>query len=143
MSAFSKSTWDLIQNLVLNLFYDDGEGYIDLERDKVYQFDEEGNLLSENDRTWLAINGQPVAYYFLEEDEETGTITRRVPTLHNGQRMNLIPVFDEKNPYGYIAGAQTDYDAEVTYLSVFSITSVITHPPSTNSKPNGLKPPLF
>ena len=112
--CLSDEQWDLIQNLELNLFYDDGEGYIDLGLDNVYQFDEEGNLLGENDRTWLAINGQPVAYYFLEEDAEEGVITGRVPAMHNGQRVNLILVFDRENPYGYIAGAQTDYDAEVT-----------------------------
>lgn len=61
--------WDLIQNLELNLFYDDGEGYIDLGLDNIYAFDEEGNL---------------------------------------------ILVFDEENPRGYIAGAQTDYEEDVT-----------------------------
>lgn len=106
--------WNLIQNLELNLFYDDGEGYIDLGLDNVYQFDEEGNLLGENDHTWLAINGQPVAYYFLEEDEVSGMITGRVPAMLNGQRVNLILIFDEDDPYGYIAGAQTDYDEDVT-----------------------------
>lgn len=112
--CMSDEQWDLIQNLELNLFYDDGGGYIDLGLDNVYQFDDEGNLLGENDRTWLAINGQPVAYYFLEEDTKEGVITGRVPAMHNGQRVNLILVFDRDNPYGYIAGAQTDYDAEVT-----------------------------
>ena len=37
------------------------------------------------------------------------TITGHVPALLNGERVNLILVFDNENPYGYIAGARTDY----------------------------------
>lgn len=122
--CMSDRQWDLIQNLELNLFYDDGEGYIDLGLDNVYQFDGEGNLLGENDRTWIAINGQPVAYYFLEEDADAGVITGRVPAMHNGQRVNLILVFDGENPYGYIAGAQTDYDEEVTQTVARGLTEL-------------------
>ena len=52
-----------IMSLDLNLFYDDGEGYIDLGLDNVFSFDENGGLLGESDGSWLAVNGQPVAYY--------------------------------------------------------------------------------
>ena len=47
------------------MFYDDGEGFIDLGLDNVYEFDEDGALKGEYDGTWLAINGQPVAYYHM------------------------------------------------------------------------------
>lgn len=118
--------WDLIQNLELNLFYDDGEGYIDLGLDNVYQFDEEGNLLGENDGTWLAINGQPVAYYFLDEAQggDAYMVTGRVPAMLNGQRVNLILIFDEENPGGYIAGAQTDYEEEETQTVAKGLTEL-------------------
>lgn len=108
--------WELIQNLELNIFYDDGEGFIDLGLDNVYDFDEDGNLIGEYDGTWLAINDQPVAYYFMSETQENDNyiITGRVPAMLNGQRVNLILIFDEENPYGYIAGAQVVYDDEVT-----------------------------
>jgi len=93
------------------MFYDDGEGYIDLGLDNVFEFDEEGSLIGDTDRTWLAINGQPVAYYYMDtvDDGENYTITGRVPAMLNGERVNLILVFDNANPYGYIAGARTDY----------------------------------
>ena len=55
--------WNLVQTLELNLFYDDGEGYIDLGLDNVFDFNEAGDLKGIHDGTWLAINGQPVAYY--------------------------------------------------------------------------------
>ncbi len=107
----SEAQWALVHNLELNVFYDDGEGFIDLGLDNVYEFDDAGNLIGDTDRTWLAINGQPVAYYHLStvEDGDNYTITGRVPALLNGERVNLILVFDNENPYGYIAGARYDY----------------------------------
>ena len=107
----SEEQWALVQDLEFNMFYDDGEGYIDLGMDHVFDFDEEGNLLGENDHTWLAINGQPVAYYYLDavDDGENYSITGRVPVMLNGSRADLILVFDNENPHGYIAGARTDY----------------------------------
>ena len=57
----SEEQWGLVQTLELNLFYDDGEGYIDLGLDNVYEFDDEGGLLGGKETTWLAINGQPIA----------------------------------------------------------------------------------
>ena len=107
----SEKQWSLVHSLELNMFYDDGEGYVDLGYDNVFEFDEQGRLLGDTDRTWLAINGQPVAYYYEDtvDDGTNYTITGRVPVLLNGERANLILVFDNENPYGYIAGARTDY----------------------------------
>ncbi len=106
--------WKLVRGLVLNMFYDDGEGYIDLGTDNIYEFDKQGGLLGETDRTWLAINGQPVAYYYTDtvDDGTNYTITGRVPALLNGERVDLILIFDNENPNGYIAGARFVYDDE-------------------------------
>lgn len=107
----SEKQWSLVHTLELNMFYDDGEGFIDLGLDNVFEFDEQGGLLGINDGTWLAVNGQPVAYYHMStvDDGENYTITGRVPVLHNGQRAELILVFDNDTPYGFVAGVQTVY----------------------------------
>mgnify|MGYP001143006839 CR=1 FL=1 len=107
----SEEQWSLVHTLELNVFYNDGEGFIDLGLDNVYEFDEDGALKGEYDGTWLAINGQPVAYYHMStvDDGENYTITGRVPVLHNGQRSELILVFDNDTPYGYVAGVQAVY----------------------------------
>ena len=107
----SEEQWGLVHALELNMFYDDGEGYIDLGLDNVYSFDDDGGLLGVNDGSWLAIDGQPVAYYHTAtvDDGTSYAITGRVPVLHNGSRAELILVFDNERPHGYVAGVQSVY----------------------------------
>ena len=107
----SEKQWSLVHDLQLNVFFDDGEGYMDLGLDNVFEFTDDGALKGEYDGTWLAIDSQPVAYYYMDSvyEGDNYTITGRVPVLLNGDRANLIIVFDNEHPYGYIAGARFDY----------------------------------
>lgn len=107
----NEQQWGLVQDLELNLFYDDGEGYIDLGLDNTFDFDGEGGLLGVNEGTWLAVEGQPVAYYHTAtvDDGTSYAITGRVPVMHNGSRAELILTFDTERPQGYVAGVQTVY----------------------------------
>ncbi len=110
--SLPEKQWELVHNLDKNLFYDDGEGYVDMGLDNVFEFDDDGNLIADTDDTWLAINGQPVAYYHTdttEFDNDTYSISGYVPAMLNNERVSLILVFDSENPNGYIAGATTDY----------------------------------
>lgn len=108
--------WSMVHDLALNMFYDDGEGYVDLGLDNVFDFDSNGNLIGETDRTWVSINEQPVAYYYERtiEDGDEYAIYGHVPALLNGERVNLQIIFDSENPNGYIAGAVTDYKNQET-----------------------------
>ncbi len=103
--------WSLVQTLHANMFYDDGEGYIDLGTDTVYEFDAEGNLLAPGEMTWLAVNEQPVAYYHEStvDDGEDYSITGRIPVLYNGERAELVVVFTDEDPYGTVAGVRRVY----------------------------------
>lgn len=107
----SEKQWALVQNLELNVFYDDGQGYIDLGLDNVFEFDASGNLIGDFDGTWLSINGQPVAYYHMSTVEEGShySVSGYVPVMLNGNRAELILTFDDANPEGYIAGARPVY----------------------------------
>ncbi|MBQ4417977.1 MAG: peptidase C11 [Butyrivibrio sp.] len=109
--SMPEEQWDLIHSVDLQMFYDDGTGYIDLGWDNVYEFDDEGDLQAPEETTWLAINGQTVAYYHLDttEDGDSYQITGRVPALLNGEYVNLILVFDNETPGGYVAGVISDY----------------------------------
>ena len=109
--ALTEDQWALVNDLNLNVFYDDGEGFIDLGLDNVFSFDDDGCLIPDTSGAWLAINDQPVAYYHevTVDDGENYSIIGRVPVLLNGEHANLIVVFNNENPHGFVAGARTSY----------------------------------
>ena len=82
----------------------------------VYDFDEKGGLLAPEENSWVAVEGQPVAYYHTAtlDDGVNYTITGRVPVLYNGVRGELLLVFDNANPRGTVVGLQTVYAAGET-----------------------------
>ena len=105
----SDSQWDMIHSIDMNMFYDDGSGYLDLGIDNVFTIDDD-TLIADTDRTWVAVNGQSVAYYHtdtIKNDEGKTVNMGYVPALLNGIRVKLIIVFEGKD--GYIAGAAPDY----------------------------------
>lgn len=121
----SDDQWSLIENVELNIFFDDGEGYIDLGLDNVFTIDDDGNLLGEDSNMAMSIGGEPVAFYVLDtvgENEDTIT-TGYVPALLNGERVELIIVFDG-NADPYIAGARTVYKNNETETIAKNLTEV-------------------
>lgn len=103
--------WELVNAIDQNMFFDDGKGYIDLGCDNLFTITEAGQLVADTDYTWLAIDGQPVAYYHLStvDDGTNYSITGFVPAMLNDERVELYLVFDNENPYGFISGYSTDY----------------------------------
>ena len=110
----SDQQWSMVTDLELNTFYDTGKGYADMGLDNVYEFDDAGNLIADEGKYWISINGQPVAYYHIDtlDDGTNYTITGRVPCMLNGQRSNLMLVFDNEHEKGYVAGAFSDYSKD-------------------------------
>lgn len=102
--------WDMIDSVVLNVFLDDGSGFIDMGTDTTFTI-KENSLVSDYDGTWLSIDRQPVAYYYLNtvEDGDNYVIYGYVPAILNGERVDLLLNFDNERPDGYIAGAQKKY----------------------------------
>ena len=122
----SEEQWKLVHDVDLSVFVDDGEGYVDLGLDNVFDLDSKGNLIGEYDNTWIAINGQIVAYYHLDTAEEGKhySIMGYVPVLLNGNRAELILVFDDARPDGYIAGARDVYRDGETQTVAKSLTEL-------------------
>lgn len=118
--------WALVQDLQLNVFYDDGEGYIDLGLDTIYSFNGNGSLDGSYDGAWIAIDDQPVPYYHENTFRDGGAycITGRVPILLNGARADLILVFDNAHPYGTISGARYVYQSGETETAAKEIASL-------------------
>lgn len=108
--AMPVEQWELVQSIELNMFIDDGEGYIDLGFDNVFEFDEEGSLLGINDYTWLTVDGNYMAYYYdsASTDGKKYVITGHSPVLYNGERADLIFTFDNKHPEGFISAIRLE-----------------------------------
>ncbi|SHI69198.1 clostripain-related cysteine peptidase [Pseudobutyrivibrio xylanivorans] len=118
--SLDEDQWENVQEIEFSTFVDDGEGYIDLGLDNVFEWDENNNLIANTDRSWLAIDGQIVAYYHIDTtgDSSNYTITGRVPVLLNDERADLILVFDSEHEDGYVAGATYDYkDGEIEVIA--------------------------
>ena len=107
--------WDLVTDLSLNMFIDDGEGFIDLGLDNVFTF-EGDDMYADMSGAWLGLNGQIMPYYHSDtyENGDEYTITGYAPCLLNGVRSKLIIVFDNAHPEGYVAGAVADYSLEAS-----------------------------
>ena len=117
--------WNFVSVTEKNVFYDDGEGFIDLGFDPLIL--REGNdLVYEFDGHWLSIDYQPVAYY------QTGLVSQGdysieigyAPAIVNGQRADVILVFDYENPEGYIAGAEYVYPGGETNAQAKNMISI-------------------
>jgi len=124
--SLSEEQWDNVQNLELTMLVKDGDGYIDLGKDNVFDFDESGNLVAPADRSWLAIDDQFVAYYHLDTtgDQDNYTITGRVPVMLNDERADLIIVFSSDNEDGYVAGASYNYDSSDVEVVAKNLTEL-------------------
>lgn len=118
--AFDENDWSMTETIDLNVYYDDGEGYIDLGMDNILNYDNAGNLYGEYDGTWLSINGQVVAYYHTDTVESGNdyVISGYIPAMLNGERVEIIVEFSNDNPYGVITGARYVYKGDVEVETV-------------------------
>ena len=110
--ALTDAEWAKIQSVELNIFVDDGAGYVDLGLDNTLYLD--GDVLPlDFDGTWLTLNGQVVAYYLVSDTpnpDGSWTTVGRIPALLNGELVNLQVIFDGENPYGTVTGAYPLYE---------------------------------
>ena len=122
-----KDQWDLITTVRKNLYLDDGGGFLDLGCDNDFGLSDDGLTLIDNfDGTWLAINRQPVAYYYMDtiEEGDNYVITGYVPAILNGEQVKLILQFDSERPYGYVAGAQKVYKGDESETQAKTLIAV-------------------
>ena len=111
--TLSEEDWKLVQDVKLNVWVKDGDGYLNLGLDNIFEFNDDNDLLMEYDGLWVAVNDQIVTYYMLDsEPAEDGTWTTRgyIPCLLNGQKAHLIVEYSGEEEYGAIIGAEMVYD---------------------------------
>ncbi len=120
--ALNEEQWSYVDNIALNVFIDDGEGYIDLGKDNILSIDEEGNLLSLDEISWLAAssdneNYEVVPFYYTSSyiDGDNVITYGRIPLLLNGKYANLLLCLDDDGIE--VIGAVFDYREDTTVLA--------------------------
>ena len=126
--SLTPEQWSQVHSLKLNVFLNDGEGYINLGLDTQYTLSDDGRLVGEYDCTWVAIgisddgseenvkNVQPVMFNYESELLEGNllTTTGTVPVLLNGELANLLVEFVDNVSTGEtisakVTGVRYDY----------------------------------
>ena len=125
----SAEQWALVHDVDLNLFLDDGEGYVDLGLDNVFDADDRGGLLADTSGAWITLNGQLVAYY--REAAGNGESWGYIPVLLDGERAELIVYYTDNTGF-QAAGirrvykdGETETVAKADELEAISAQSVL------------------
>ena len=100
--------WELINDINMNMYIDDGEGFINLGLDKIFSF-ENNRLYAETYGDWLSIDGKIVPFYYDGAAEDT--VGGYVPAMLNEDRVEILISIDGKG-YGHITGYRPVYEEE-------------------------------
>ena len=114
--ALESEDMDLVQEIELSVLYDDGEGFINLGRDSLFELDNRGSLIGNYDQSWIALNDHVVAYYYLDtvDNGEEYEMHGYVPAIVNGELSDVLITFSNEQPDGYVSGYRAHYDPETT-----------------------------
>ncbi len=105
--SLTDEEWEEISEIELQVLLDDGEGYIDLGSDNVYEFDNDGDLKIEFDYTWVTLDGHTVAFYAEEmvyDNDDSWHTYGYVPAFLNDEYIEIVVSWDDKTPEGYVSG---------------------------------------
>ena len=128
-----KEQWELVNEIVQNLFVDDGAGYIDYGLDLTADcLTKSGSIIGDFQGYWLSVDGWECAYYLEMEstDDQGNTVVNGiVPCLFNGQRAYLE--IQHLNNKGSITGVRLDYTDEDNNISAKVIPASDIQPTDT------------
>lgn len=98
--------WEIITDVKMQLYYDTGEGYIDLGTDNYFEYDVDNALVVDYDGLWFSLSGHTVPILIYGAD---GYREGYIPCMLNGEIVKLV-VWLENAGGGYVIGAQRLYD---------------------------------
>lgn len=104
--ALSDEDWEILSDIQMQLFYDDGEGYIDLGTDNYFEVDEDGALMVDYDGFWFTLGDAIVPLYVSATED---SVEGYIPCELNGEYVNLVVRWNEEG-IGIIEGAVRFYE---------------------------------
>lgn len=118
--SLSDEDWSTIVDISLQAMVDDGEGYIDLGCDSLFEFDDDGDLIVDFDNAWVAIDKEIVPFYTLsyeEKDDVRWVSHGYVPAvLNDSVSIKIMLQWDNENPDGFVLGYLFD-NGEISPVS--------------------------
>lgn len=121
--ALTEEQWSMIDDLKLNVFVKDEDGYIDLGRDNVFSVGKDGSLVADTEFYWLAAsidqeNWQVVPYYYMYSVADGDKLTSygRIPVLLNDKYANLMVTIDNDG-IATVSGINYDYKEETDVVA--------------------------
>lgn len=111
--VLTDAEWAMIETAAVNVFVDDGKGFIDLGYDNYLEYDRDNDLILGFDGTWLCVDGHVAAFYMTEagEDGTYGRIPAKI--TRNGEEMLMnIMVFIDQDGDAEALGADPLYAGE-------------------------------
>ncbi len=107
--------WSLVYDVDLNLFYDDGAGYMDLGLDNVFDEDGQGGLIGDTSGAWIALNGQIAAYY--RESTSGDQSWGYIPVLLDGDRAELVTNYTPDTGFEVVGVRRVYKDGETETIA--------------------------
>lgn len=104
--ALSDEDWEILSDIQMQLFYDDGEGYIDLGTDNYFEVDDDGALMVDYDGLWFTLGDEIVPLYVSATED---SVEGYIPCELNGEYVNLFVRWNEEGT-GVIEGAIRFYE---------------------------------
>ena len=118
----------------IGVFLDDGEGYIDLGNDSLVEYDENGDLVLAYNSVWVAIDGNIVPFYIIDEGYDAygkwysyGEVDAEFTSARTGETRNIeiILCWDEDHDGGYVKGYRTASDSDAPSQAERSVTQFV------------------
>lgn len=116
--ALSDEDWEIINDVQMQLYYDDGEGYIDLGTDNYFTADDDGALMVDYDGLWFSFGGYTTPLYITESNG--GYTQGYIPAYLNDEYVQLIVLWDESHS-GDIVGAKRFYDSGLSMKGLIPV----------------------
>ncbi|MEA5050846.1 MAG: clostripain-related cysteine peptidase [Oscillospiraceae bacterium] len=114
--SLTDEQWSNIVKLELQVFADDGEGYIDLGSDDFWEFDDDGDLYVRFDYQWVTLDGTIVPYYAESYDytSDDWYSYGYVPAEIGGEDAEIVVRWDADHPDGFVAGYRRPADTQAS-----------------------------
>lgn len=113
----SDDDWDMISDIRMQLYYDDGEGYFDMGTDDYYEQDDDGALMVDFDGLWFSLGDYMVPLNITETEYYT---EGQIGCFLNGEYVYLIVRWDNEHD-GDIIGARREYESGVSMKGLLPV----------------------